>query len=60
MKSIFRNLYNVFQRSKRAMIINVLGLSVAFAIIIVAGINFMNMSMALIPKRMKSINIHKY
>ncbi len=34
-------------------------LTIAFAIIIVAGINFMNMSMALIPKRMKSINIHK-
>lgn len=34
-------------------------LTIAFAIIIVAGINFMNMSMALIPKRMKSINMHK-
>lgn len=34
-------------------------LTIAFAIIIVAGINFMNMSMALVPKRMKSINIHK-
>lgn len=34
-------------------------LTIAFAIIIVAGINFMNMSMALIPRRMKSINMHK-
>lgn len=34
-------------------------LTIAFAIIIVAGINFMNMSMALVPKRMKSINMHK-
>lgn len=34
-------------------------LTIALAIIIVAGINYMNMSMALIPKRMKSINIHK-
>lgn len=34
-------------------------LTIAFAIIIVAGINFMNISMALVPKRMKSINMHK-
>lgn len=34
-------------------------LTIAFAIIIVAGINFMNMSMALVPKRMKSIIMHK-
>lgn len=34
-------------------------LTIAFAIIIVAGINFMNMSMALVPKRIKSTNIHK-
>lgn len=34
-------------------------LTIAIAIIIVAGINFMNMSMALVPKRMKSINMHK-
>ncbi|MEG2164576.1 MAG: FtsX-like permease family protein [Bacteroidales bacterium] len=34
-------------------------LTIAFAIIIVAGINYMNMSMALVPKRMKSININR-
>ena len=34
-------------------------LTIAFAIIIIASINFMNMSMALVPKRMKSINMHK-
>lgn len=31
MKILFKNLCNVFRRSKRVMIINVLGLSVAFA-----------------------------
>lgn len=34
-------------------------LTIAFAIIIVAGINYMNMSMALVPKRMKSINVNR-
>ncbi len=34
-------------------------LTIAFAIIIVAGINYLNMSMALVPKRMKSINMYK-
>lgn len=34
-------------------------LIIAWAIIVVASINYMNMSMALVPKRMKSININR-